>query len=210
MQRLVDGSVLLDARARAIDAACPRRRWRSGRVHGRYLRRVSDAAIAGARVVIRLLVRRFRCVNDGCAAVTFAEQVDGLTSPHARYTPLATRMHTLIALTLAGRPGARLAAVLGLQVAKDRLLRLLRGLTDASAAPVRVLGVDLSRLRDYPDGLLGGALGTVVAGGFRGVGGRGGRDNLLRLALANLSLSLSERGAPGRSRQDGYGLVGPG
>lgn len=104
-------------------------------------------AIGGARVVIRLLVRRFLCLNTGCDAVTFAEQVGGLTSPHSRYTPLARRMHTSIALTLAGRPGARLAAALGLPVAKDRLLRLLRGLVDEPCPKVRVLGVDDFALR---------------------------------------------------------------
>lgn len=147
VQRLVDGSVLLDARARATDGACPWCRERSGRVHGRYLRRVSDAAIGGARVVIRLLVRRFRCLNTACSAVTFAEQVDGLTSPHARYTPLAKQLLTSIALALAGRPGARLAATLGLRVGKDRLLRLLRSLIDESYPQVRVLGVDDFALR---------------------------------------------------------------
>ncbi|MDH6122968.1 hypothetical protein [Kitasatospora sp. GAS204B] len=49
----------------------------SGRVHGRYLRRLSDAAISGTRVVIELLIRRFRCLNAACAAVRFAEQVTG-------------------------------------------------------------------------------------------------------------------------------------
>jgi hypothetical protein len=33
-------------------------------------------------------VRRFKCLNSRCPAVTLAEQVPGLTSPHARYTPL--------------------------------------------------------------------------------------------------------------------------
>jgi hypothetical protein len=49
-------------------------------------------------VVIRLLVRRFHCVNDTCPTVTFAEQVDGVSSPHARFTPLATRLRTSIAV----------------------------------------------------------------------------------------------------------------
>ncbi|QNA71815.1 transposase [Streptomyces sp. So13.3] len=72
-------------------------------MHGRYLRRLSDAAISGTRVVIELLIRRFRCLNAACAAVTFAEQVTGLTSPHARYTPLMRGTLTSIALALAGR-----------------------------------------------------------------------------------------------------------
>ncbi|WP_406087642.1 ISL3 family transposase [Streptomyces virginiae] len=137
----------MHARVRAADALCPHCRSASGRVHGRYLRRLSDAAISGTRVVIELLIRRFRCLNAACAAVTFAEQVTGLTSPHARYTPLMRGTLTSIALALAGRAGGRLAVALGIPVAKDTLLRLLRAFPEEPAGQVRVLGVDDFALR---------------------------------------------------------------
>ncbi|MFJ6141951.1 ISL3 family transposase, partial [Kitasatospora sp. NPDC092286] len=136
------GGITMHARARAADAACPHCGSASGRVHGRYLRRLSDAAISGTRVVIELLVRRFRCLDTCCPAVTFVEQVAGLTSPHARFTPLLRGMLTSIAVALAGRPGSRLSVALGVPVAKDTLLRLLRALPEKPAGPVRVLGVD--------------------------------------------------------------------
>lgn len=141
------GGITLHARARATDGQCPHCGSSSRRVHGRYLRRLSDAAVSGARVVVELLVRRFRCLNAACAAVTFVEQVTGLTSPHARFTPLLRGMLTSIAVALAGRPGSRLAAALGVPVAKDTLLRLLRALPEEPVEPVRVLGVDDFALR---------------------------------------------------------------
>ncbi|MFD9515521.1 transposase family protein, partial [Streptomyces mirabilis] len=122
------GEITMHARVRAAEGRCPHCGRASRRVHGRYLRRLSDAAISGARVVIELLVRRFRCLNAACAAVTFAEQVAGLTSPHARFTPLLRGTLISIAVALAGRPGSRLAVALGVPVAKDTLLRLLRAL----------------------------------------------------------------------------------
>lgn len=70
--------------ASSAGADCPHCGSASGRVHGWYMRRLADAAVGGASVVIELLVRRFRCPNPVCRAVTFAE----LTSLHARYTPL--------------------------------------------------------------------------------------------------------------------------
>ncbi|MFC8451280.1 transposase family protein [Kitasatospora sp. NPDC057223] len=91
----------------------------SARVHGRYVRRPAGAAIGGARVAIELTARRFRWENQTCPAVTFVEQADGLTTPHARRTPLLRRMPTSIALSVAARPGVRPAAVLGIDVAKD-------------------------------------------------------------------------------------------
>ncbi|WP_351232265.1 ISL3 family transposase [Streptomyces sp. NPDC002133] len=137
----------MHARARSAGADCPHCGSASGRVHGRYMRRLADAAVGGATVVIELLVRRFKCPNPACPAVTFAEQIAGLTSPHARYTPLVREQLTSIALALAGRAGARLAGVLGLQVAKDTLLRLVRATPEEPMGEIRVLGVDDFALR---------------------------------------------------------------
>jgi zinc-finger of transposase IS204/IS1001/IS1096/IS1165 len=76
---LAGNCLWLWAHARADGAACPRCSCSSGQVHSTYRRRLADAAIGGRRVRIRLGVRRFFCGNPDCPAVTFAEQVDGLT-----------------------------------------------------------------------------------------------------------------------------------
>lgn len=143
----VAGIVRLHARVRAERAACPRCGNDSTRVHGRYVRQLADAAIGGAATVIWLTVRRFKCLNAVCAAATFVEQVDGVTSPHARYTPVLRRMLAALAVGLAARPAARLAARLGIRVAKDTLLRLVRALPESTAGPVQVVGVDDFALR---------------------------------------------------------------
>ncbi|MFD4956808.1 ISL3 family transposase [Streptomyces sp. NPDC058451] len=145
--RAAAGVVTMHARARSAGADCPHCGSASGRVHGRYMRRLADAPVGGASVVIELLVRRFKCPNPACWAVTFAEQIAGLTSPHARYTPLVREQLTSIALALAGRAGARLAGVLGLRVAKDTLLRLVRATLEEPVGEIRVLGVDDFALR---------------------------------------------------------------
>ncbi|WP_284706348.1 transposase family protein [Micromonospora phytophila] len=49
----------------------------SGRVRGRYQRRLRDVAIAGMGLLLQVQVRRFRCDNTGCPAKTFAEQIGG-------------------------------------------------------------------------------------------------------------------------------------
>jgi hypothetical protein len=78
-------------------------------VHGRYERRLLDTADGGGEVVICLTVRRFFCLAADCAKVTFAEQVEGLTSRNARRTPVVTAVREAVALALGGRAGARLA-----------------------------------------------------------------------------------------------------
>ncbi|MEV8099678.1 ISL3 family transposase [Streptomyces sp. TLI_235] len=147
VDRAAVGMVTMHARARTVGADCPHCGSASARVHGRYTRRLSDATVGGTSVVIELLVRRFKCENPACRAVTFAEQIAGLTSPHARYTPQVRRQLTSIALVLAGRAGARLAGALGLPVAKDTLLRLVRAAPEDPVGKIRVLGVDDFALR---------------------------------------------------------------
>ena len=57
-----------------------------------------------------------------------------------------------IGLALAGRPGARLAARLGLTVERDTLLRRVRALADPATAVVTALGVDDFALRSHDYG----------------------------------------------------------
>ena len=128
-------------------AACPRCGVVSSRTHGGYRRWLVDAPVAGQRVRIVVAVRRFRCMDEGCAAVTFAEQISGLTGPFARFTPAARGQLSVIALALAGRAGARVSTRLGLSVAKDTLIRLIRSLPVAAAGTVVRLGVDDFALR---------------------------------------------------------------
>ncbi|MEU4644852.1 transposase family protein [Micromonospora sp. NPDC023814] len=128
-------------RSRARRGRCPRCGTPSRRVHGRYLRRLADAALGGCAVVIELVVRRFKCVSGTCPVVTFVEQVERLTRPHARRTPLLQRILAQIAVALAARPAARLARRLGVPVAKDTLLRLVRALPEQPAGGMRVVGV---------------------------------------------------------------------
>jgi len=93
-------------------------------------------------VSIRLTVRRFLCDAAACPRRTFAEQVPGLTTPHARYSPPMRAALTAIAVALAGRAGSRLAAALGIRAGRDTLLNLLRGLPDPPQGTVDVLGID--------------------------------------------------------------------
>jgi transposase len=116
-------------------------------VHSRYQRTLLDTAIAGCEVVISLAVRRFFCLAAECKKVTFAEQVSGLTSRHARRTPGADAVLQAVALALGGRSGARLAGRLACAVSRSTLLRLIRAAADPAGRVPLVLGVDDFALR---------------------------------------------------------------
>jgi transposase len=134
--------VVIWARSTAQDGACPSCAHRSGRVHSRYDRRLVDAAVAAQPVILRLHVRRFFCGNPDCPAGTFAEQVTGVTTPHARRTVLCRKACEHIGLALAGRAGARLAARLGFVASRSTLLRAVHALPDPGIGQIEVLGVD--------------------------------------------------------------------
>jgi transposase len=107
------GEIVIDASMAAAAAECPGCGTTATRVHGRYQRVLRDAPLAGIPVAIRLTVRRFGCDAASCPRRTFAEQVPGLTTPHARYSPPLRSALTAIAVALANRAGARLAGMLG-------------------------------------------------------------------------------------------------
>jgi transposase len=113
-------TVLVDAVVATSMARCSGCGTSSVRVHSRYRRRLADAAVAGRKMVLRLIVRRFFCVNTDCRAKAFAEQVDGLTVKRSRRTDQLNAMLTRIAVALAGRAGARLAASWGCRAAGIR------------------------------------------------------------------------------------------
>jgi transposase len=104
--------VQIRGHARATRSPCGRCGRESDRVHSRYVRILADAVIGGRPAAIRFAARRFFCDNPDCTAVTFAEQVPDLTARYARRTALLRGVLISIALALAGRPGARLAAAL--------------------------------------------------------------------------------------------------
>jgi transposase len=143
-----EAGVVIEARSRAAGAGCPACGTWSSRVHSGYVRTLADGPAGGRPVLIRLAVRRFLCRNPACKAVTFAEQVDGLTGRYLRRSLPLLGLLAQVALALAGRAGARLAAALGAAVHRTTLLRLVAALPEPgiSAAP-QILGVDDFALR---------------------------------------------------------------
>ncbi|MFF4902818.1 transposase family protein [Streptomyces sp. NPDC001068] len=141
--RVEDGKVLLVARTRDGRAVpCPECGTPARRVYSRYRRSLADVGVGGRPVVIDPCVRRLFCDAGRRARRTFAEQVAELTVRYGRRTVAPAEIVQAIALALAGRAGARLAAVLNILISRTTLLNVVMAIRDPPRPVLRVLGVD--------------------------------------------------------------------
>jgi transposase len=129
------------AQAKTSIASCPQCQYPSDRIHGRYFRSIADLPCQGRRVLLRLSVRRFRCLNAACPKRTFTEQLSSVP-PHARATARLIATQQAIGFALGGEAGARLSGVLGTPTSPDTLLRRVRAAPRDEVPAPRVLGVD--------------------------------------------------------------------
>ncbi|MFI9496184.1 ISL3 family transposase [Streptomyces halstedii] len=134
--------VRVDVRCTAAGASCPGCGAWSAKVHGSYLRFPADVPSAGRSVVLQLRVRRFTCGNVECGRRTFVEQITGLTRRNGQRTERLRSTLASIGLALAGRAGARLAAIVGGAVSRSTVLRLVDALPEPEVPAPRVVGVD--------------------------------------------------------------------
>jgi transposase len=134
--------ITLCARLSGTAASCPGCRTESRRVHGHYWRCLGDLPCFGRPIILRVHVRRFRCVNDACPRRTFGEPLPAIARCRARHTDRLRSSHHAIALALGGNPGAHMATRIGMPVGATTLLRRIREADLDPPLPPRVLGVD--------------------------------------------------------------------
>src|SRR5436190_49940 len=124
------------------EARCPLCQCRSQSIHSRYVRCVADLPWAGWALRLELHVRRFFCYNQDCERRIFTERLPEVVAPYARRTLRLADLLTLIGFALGGEAGSYLIERMGLEVAPETLLRLVRKQQEQPVPTPRVLGID--------------------------------------------------------------------
>jgi transposase len=141
-----DGTVRIECRSTASEAACSQCGVLSGRVHGWCARTLADVPMGGRNVLLVMSLRRMTCLSAGCPRRTFREQIPGMTRRWARRTDRLSEVVARFGIEVAGRAGVRLLQAAGVAISRDTVLRTVmrRPLPhDPALGPVpRVLSVD--------------------------------------------------------------------
>ncbi|WP_456340871.1 ISL3 family transposase [Streptomyces shenzhenensis] len=138
--------IVVRARTPRDTAVCPVCEAPSERVHGYHWRTVADVPVDERRVVVRVRVRRLVCPTRGCRH-TFREQVPGVLDRYQRRTARLTRQVKAVVKELAGRAGARLLAILAVNLSRHTAPRTLLRISLPTGRVPRVIGVDDFALR---------------------------------------------------------------
>ena len=140
-------TLIVSAHSSVSSAICPRCGQASSSIHSSYTRSPRDLPTLEYAVRLVLQVRRFRCSNRACSAVTFAERLGDYLRPYAQHTSRLQQALQQLGLALGGAAGARASKNLAMPSSRHTLLRLVRQVPSSSAARPRVLGVDDFALR---------------------------------------------------------------
>jgi transposase len=134
---------VVSVRAVAVAGICPSCGACSQRVQSRYWRRAADLPIAGRRVDLRVMIRRFWCDAVLCGRRIFAERFgDDVLAPLSRRTGRLEMIVHHLGLALGGRLAASFAERLMVPVSNDMLLRVVRRRARMPVDTLTVIGID--------------------------------------------------------------------
>lgn len=125
---------------------CPDCGYESDDVHSYYVRIPRDLSAQGRCVRLRLIARRWRCLNQACSRVTFCESFQGLVERQAQRTGRMRDFMLRLILFVSSTVGAQIAQALGMEVSGRTLLRVVDH-GEVQVPTPRVLGVDDFALR---------------------------------------------------------------
>ncbi len=140
---ITEGGVMFVVMPDACFGICPCCGSRSERIQSRYRRHIADLPIAGRKVELIVLVRRFWCDAVLCGRRVFCERFDrDILAPWARRTGRQELIVHHLGLALGGRPASAFAQRLMMPVSNDTLLGIVRRRSKVQTDELTVIGID--------------------------------------------------------------------
>lgn len=137
-----EGPVIISVETEGSKGNCPQCGESSSRVHSYYWRTVQDLPLQSRAVYLKVRVKRWRCLNEQCSCVTFAERLPEVVGWHQQRTVRLNQIAQKMALVLGGTLSRRVLSLLALSISRYSLLRLIHRSVPELLVQPRWIGVD--------------------------------------------------------------------
>ena len=135
------GTFWINASVKTNRSRCPNCGKSSKKIHGHYLRTISDLPVFQYRTIILLKTRKFKCMNRRCKQKVFSEQTPTIIK-YSRRTNRVSRILESFAIELTGRLGSILSKKLLITVSCSTITRIAHSQQPSEITQPKVLGVD--------------------------------------------------------------------
>lgn len=133
--------VALYAHIKTQGSSCPQCRVYSKRMHGHYVRQITDLPILEYKTFLLLKTRKFICVNPKCPQKVFSEQTPGIER-YSRRTSRVNKILSSFSLEASAKQACILSGQMAVTISPSTMTRIAHSQSLPEIKPPRVLGVD--------------------------------------------------------------------
>ncbi|MEQ8199524.1 MAG: ISL3 family transposase [Clostridiaceae bacterium] len=136
-----ENKVLITLKSNTTEAKCTCCGHITSKVHSRYERKILDLPILDKYTELKLISRRFFCINDNCQRKVFAEQFDNFLLKHKRLTERVSNHLIKIGLSQSANQGYRILNKL-IPISASTILRLTKNYNVNVKYDAEFIGID--------------------------------------------------------------------
>jgi transposase len=138
-----DGELHIEMKSLTTKARCPICGMESSKRNSGYTReRIQDLPILGNGVHLQIKSQMYFCINPACDAVTFTEELSGITGNRGQWTDRCEALILAIATNTNCESAARICKEMKIQISGDTVIRMMLRKVKAKKYFGEAIGVD--------------------------------------------------------------------